>query len=340
MNPIRLSICIATYNRGRFIGETLTSILAQISSEVEVIVADGASTDNTEEVVRGFTALYPQLRYVRLDRKGGVDQDYCKTVEIACGDYVWLFTDDDLMKLGAVDAVLEKLSGQFSLIVVNAEVRSLDLTQIIIHRRMVMESDQSYSFDTLQRNDFMDIAGVYLSFIGGVVMKREVWNQREKAQYFGTAFVHVGVIFQSPLPDKVSVMAHPWITIRYGNAEWVARKFGIWMFSWPTLIWSFPDYADWAKNKVTEREPWRSLPLLLLERAMGHYSINDYDTWLAKRSQSRMGRYFRKTVAITPIGPLNFLAQIIIRWLLRKSPSIALIDLEAWCQTASKQQSP
>ena len=46
-----LSICIATLNRGNFIGETLDSILSQITPEIEIVIIDGASTDNTEEVI-------------------------------------------------------------------------------------------------------------------------------------------------------------------------------------------------------------------------------------------------------------------------------------------------
>ena len=53
MSGIRLSVCIPTYNFGRFIGETLDSVLRQAPpNEVEILVVDGASTDNTEEVVR------------------------------------------------------------------------------------------------------------------------------------------------------------------------------------------------------------------------------------------------------------------------------------------------
>jgi glycosyltransferase involved in cell wall biosynthesis len=330
VNPIRLSICIATFNRDRFIGETLASILSQASNELEVVVADGASTDNTEEVVRSFAARYPQLRYTRLEKKGGVDHDYCRSVELACGEYVWLFTDDDLIRPGAIAAVLEACRRGFSLVVVNAEVRSMDLTQRIVCRRITAESDRVFSLEAFQRDDFLAAVGVYLSFIGCVVIRRDVWNQREKATYYGTAFIHIGVIFQSPLLGKVMVMAQPWIIIRYGNAEWVARKFGIWMFGWPNLIWSFSDYADWSKKKVTAREPWRSLPLLLLERAMGHYSMKDYNEWLAARPQSHVGKVFRQAIAIAPIPPLNFLARLVVRWIFRKSPSIALSDLEAW----------
>ena len=67
---IRLAICIATLNRGAFIGETLESIIRQATDEVEIVVVDGASTDNTEEVVRGFQQRWPRLNYLRLPEKG------------------------------------------------------------------------------------------------------------------------------------------------------------------------------------------------------------------------------------------------------------------------------
>ena len=42
----KLSICMATYNRGKFIGLTLDSIMSQMRSDVELIVVDGASPDD------------------------------------------------------------------------------------------------------------------------------------------------------------------------------------------------------------------------------------------------------------------------------------------------------
>ena len=48
------TVCIATYNGEKYIGEQLASILPQLSSEDEVIVSDDGSTDDTLRVVRGF----------------------------------------------------------------------------------------------------------------------------------------------------------------------------------------------------------------------------------------------------------------------------------------------
>jgi glycosyltransferase involved in cell wall biosynthesis len=328
---IRLSICIATLNRAEFIGETLESIVRQITPEVEIVVVDGASTDNTGEVVKGFSARCPSLRYVRLDQKGGVDQDYCQAVELSSGEYCWLFTDDDLLKPGAIAAVLAATQGNYSLIVVNAEVRTTDLTVCLQARRSRLVKDQVYAPSAPERHRLLADTGDYLSFIGGVVMKRAVWNQRERAKYFGTVFIHMGVIFQSPLPGEALVLAQPWIIIRYGNAQWVGRSFEIWMFKWPNLVWSFPDYADWAKQRVVAREPWRSLPRLLLCRAMGRYSSKEYHAWLEPRLSSPWSKTVLRAIAVAPIAPLNGLARFCLRWIFRKVPGITFWDLKAWC---------
>jgi len=52
-----LSICISTHNRAAFIGETLSSILCQVTTDCEIVVSDNASIDNTEAVVSQYVDL-------------------------------------------------------------------------------------------------------------------------------------------------------------------------------------------------------------------------------------------------------------------------------------------
>lgn len=333
MNSVRLSICIATLNRAAFLGETLDTILSQATDEVEVVIVDGASTDNTSEVVQSAQARYGRVRYLRLEKKGGVDQDYCRAAEMAVGEYLWLFTDDDLLKPGAVAAVLQATKSAYSLIIVNAEVRGKDLAVCLQAQRVPIDKDRAYSPNTPERDHLLADTGTYLSFIGAVVIQRAIWQQREKPKYFGTEFIHVGVIFQRPLPGDTLMMAQPWIVIRYGNAQWVSRSFRIAMFNWPNLIWSFPDFADWAKRKVVAPQPWCSYQQLVYDRALGRLCLRDYETALAPLIKSPLRRFLTGAIARTPVGLLNALSRFYARWVLRKNPSIGLYDLEAWHQS-------
>ncbi|MGN6491567.1 MAG: glycosyltransferase family 2 protein [Agriterribacter sp.] len=56
-NPILISIIIATYNSGSYIYDCLLSIASQKIKNIEVVIADGGSTDNTRTVVESFKQL-------------------------------------------------------------------------------------------------------------------------------------------------------------------------------------------------------------------------------------------------------------------------------------------
>ncbi len=64
-NKIKLSICIPTHNRARFIKETLENVISQADDAVEIVIVDGASTDNTEEVARFFQQKFENIIYYR-----------------------------------------------------------------------------------------------------------------------------------------------------------------------------------------------------------------------------------------------------------------------------------
>ena len=130
MTEPQLSICMASFKRGAFIAQTLDTILPQLRPETELIIVDGASPDNTAEVVERYARDWPQLRYYREVENSGVDADYDKAVGYATGRHVWLMTDDDLLKPNAVDRVLALILAEDpDLLVVDAEVLDANCDQ-------------------------------------------------------------------------------------------------------------------------------------------------------------------------------------------------------------------
>jgi glycosyltransferase involved in cell wall biosynthesis len=300
----KLSICIATYNRGKFISETLDSILRQMEPGVELLVVDGASPDNTSQVMARYVTSHPEIRYYREQENSGVDRDYDKAVGYATGEYCWLMTDDDLLHSGAVKKVLAAIESKVDLVIVNAEVRNADLSEQMQEGLLKFATDKEYKGKD-QENFFVETVG-YLSFIGCVVIKRELWLSRNRSSYYGTLFIHVGVIFQSPLIESARVIAEPLIIIRYGNAMWTSRSFEIWMFKWPQLIWSFNGFSDRAKQAVCQREPWRRTKMLFTYRAKGAYSLAEFHQFLSGRSKG-VARIMAFLVAACPGALVNLI---------------------------------
>lgn len=322
-SAVRLSICIATLNRALFIGDTLDSILGQIEDGVQLVVVDGASSDGTAEVMARNCARYPQIVYRRESTNSGVDADYDKAVGYASGEFCWLMTDDDLLKPGAIRRVLSVMEKNPDLIVVNAEVRSADLSMVMEKQRLDFSEDVCYS--SSNRELFLRDVGPYLSFIGCVVIRRDKWMARERAAYYGTLFIHVGVIFQKPSIDNVVVVSDSLIEIRYGNAMWTPRGFEIWMFKWPKLIWSFPEYSDDTKRAVCRKQPWRSVKALFHQRAMGSYSIDEFRKFWPEGRRDLKGQA-AWLISRFPASVANFI-MVFYFSLKAKTSGMALYDL-------------
>ena len=90
----RVSVVIPTYNRTRWLGETLESVLAQTYEDLEVVVGDDASTaEDPGAIVAGFDD--PRARYVRFDENAGIVRNFNRCIELAVGEYVLALGDDD-----------------------------------------------------------------------------------------------------------------------------------------------------------------------------------------------------------------------------------------------------
>ena len=101
----KLSICIPTYNRVRYLKECLDSVLPQAKArkdEVEVIVIDNASPDDTQTVVQEFIATFDCLKYYRNEKNLGFAGNQVKCIEYAMGNYMPLLCDDDIYLDGQV----------------------------------------------------------------------------------------------------------------------------------------------------------------------------------------------------------------------------------------------
>jgi abequosyltransferase len=198
-----LSICIPTLNRADFIGETLDSIVAQLEPGVEIVIVDGGSNDGTDLLVAGYVERYPLIRYIRRGEgvkasNAGFDRDCSHAVEASDATHCWLMTDDDVLQPGAVARVLQQVRAGHDLVIVSCEVRDLQLRETLVISRPGFSQDRV--FTAAEWDDFFRDVVVHLTFVGAVVVRRDLWLQRHPEDYFGTGFVHVGVLFRAPVP--------------------------------------------------------------------------------------------------------------------------------------------
>jgi hypothetical protein len=107
-----LSICIPTHNRAELLRSTLSAVAPQVKDledEVELLISDNCSVDNTKAVVDSFRESCP-IGYHRNNENIGYARNIALlTDKLAHGEYGWIIGDDDTIRDGGVKKVVEIL---------------------------------------------------------------------------------------------------------------------------------------------------------------------------------------------------------------------------------------
>ena len=82
-----VSICIPTYNSAKFLRESLESIVNQTYQNIEILVIDNASSDNSKEIIEEYKEKYKIGSYIN-EYNIGAEANFDRCVRTARGDYI------------------------------------------------------------------------------------------------------------------------------------------------------------------------------------------------------------------------------------------------------------
>lgn len=119
-----LSIVIPSYNQGAYIRETIDSALAQDYRPIEILVMDGASTDNTLSVLESYAGT-PELKWWFEPDRGVVDA-VNKGFARVRGEIVAIQSSDDVYAAGAFTAVVNTFSDDPDTALIYGDVEYID----------------------------------------------------------------------------------------------------------------------------------------------------------------------------------------------------------------------
>jgi abequosyltransferase len=219
-NP-KLSICMPAYNYGRYIRTAIESVRGQSSADVELIVLDGGSTDDTREVVQRIAGTWPALRYVRQETRGGIDADLARSVELATGEYCWLLSADDALQEGALSRILAEFERGNDILLCNRIWCDAQLGPL--HRQSWLENgdrdrtvDLSSDADLLAYLEAARSLGALFSFMSCIGFHRETWTRSQ-----GPAvpfYTHVGrLLGMGRSGARYKYLAEPLVLCRGGT---------------------------------------------------------------------------------------------------------------------------
>lgn len=104
-----ISIAMSTYNGERFIKEQIDSILDQSYANLELIITDDGSSDQTIEIIENYQENDTRIKLYQNETNLGFVQNFAKAISLCEGEYIALADQDDIWKKDKLKTFIEKI---------------------------------------------------------------------------------------------------------------------------------------------------------------------------------------------------------------------------------------
>lgn len=195
----KLTIAIPTYNRAGFLKQSLERISKQIvghEKDIELIVSDNCSTDDTKSVVSGFVENGVPIIYNRNAVNKGMDGNFVYCFQNATSKYVWVLGDDDYLIEGTISRLLDIMdSGEYGLIhLKNSLEHSIDNNFV------------SKTFDN--HSEFVGDISFMITFISANIVRTKYVEKINFDKYLGTYFTLIPVYLTAAVEENENLMVY------------------------------------------------------------------------------------------------------------------------------------
>ncbi|MGI4750978.1 MAG: glycosyltransferase family 2 protein [Janthinobacterium lividum] len=104
-----ISVALCTYNGEKYIEEQLHSILNQTYQNLEIIIVDDCSTDNTWAIIKSYATKDTRIKYFKNNENIGFNKNFEKAISLTSGDFIALSDQDDIWKPFKLELLLKNI---------------------------------------------------------------------------------------------------------------------------------------------------------------------------------------------------------------------------------------
>lgn len=140
-----VSVITPVYNAEAVIGKTLESIFAQTYKNIEIVLVDDCSTDNSKSVIEEYQKEHPEIVYFKQPTNQGAGAARNKALELAKGQYVAFLDADDLWYSEKIEKqinLLNEKDGAFSY----TAIEMIDGDGKVVKKKRKVKEQINYKF--------------------------------------------------------------------------------------------------------------------------------------------------------------------------------------------------
>jgi glycosyltransferase involved in cell wall biosynthesis len=123
LGPPRVTVGVPTFNRAASLRRSLRSVLDQTHADLELLISDNASTDETAELCADIAARDPRVRLIRQAENIGLTANFNVLLEAAAGELVMILADDDWLESTYVEHCLAALDADPGVVLASGGAR-------------------------------------------------------------------------------------------------------------------------------------------------------------------------------------------------------------------------
>lgn len=173
----KVSIVLPTYNRAYFLKQSIDSCLNQTYQDIELIVINDASTDNTGEVIKSYNDS--RIKYLSLDQNIGQIRALNKGFAVSTGKYLTWTSDDNYYAADAIEKMVDFLSQHPKISLVYTNFFCIDKTGKVFENYEVGAPERLLDYNTigpcfLYRREVYRVIGDY-NVITGLAADYDYW---------------------------------------------------------------------------------------------------------------------------------------------------------------------
>ncbi|HHY06383.1 MAG TPA: glycosyltransferase family 2 protein [Clostridia bacterium] len=154
-----VSVIIPVYNTGKYLRETLDSALTQTYPDLEIVIVDDCSEDNSREIIKEYAARYENIIFYQQAKNRGAAVTRNKALALAGGRYVAFLDSDDLWSPEKIAKQIKFMQAQEVAFCFTAFAMINEQGQLLKGKRAVQEK---INYEFLLKNTMINTSSVVL----------------------------------------------------------------------------------------------------------------------------------------------------------------------------------
>jgi glycosyltransferase involved in cell wall biosynthesis len=152
-----ISICIPTYNGQKFLDACLESVIKQSYQDIEIIVVDDGSKDNTLQIIKKYTEKDARIKVFQNEKNLGLVNNWNHCIDLATGEWIKFLFQDDILATDCIEVMVNAISGNDKII---TSGRRLILDESLDEETKAYSINETLTFEGL---GIISIMPIYIS---------------------------------------------------------------------------------------------------------------------------------------------------------------------------------